>query len=185
MEDREILELFFQRSQQAVNESQIKYGEKLCRLAENLLGNLQDAEECVNDTLLGAWNSIPPNRPDPLLPYLYRTVRNLALKRYHRDTAQKRGGSGFDAVFSELENVLVSSGGPEAELDAKELSTALNAFLRLLSPRDRKLFLGRYWFGEAYDTLALRLDMTENSAMVRISRIRKKLKNYLVKRGMI
>lgn len=183
MEDREILDLFFDRSQRAIEETQEKYGEKLRRLAENLLGNTQDAEECVNDACLGAWDSIPPNRPDPLLPYLYKTVRNLALKRYHRDTAQKRGGDGFDAAFSELENVLATSGGPEAELDAKELARALNGFLKRLSSKDRALFLGRYWFGEAYDTLAFRLGMTENSAAVRLSRLRKKLRDYLVKKG--
>lgn len=183
MEDRQILDLFFDRSQQAIEATQEKYGEKMRRLAENLLGSSLDAEECVNDACLGAWNSIPPKRPEPLLPYLYKTVRNLALHRYHRNTAQKRGGCGFDAAFDELENVLVSPGGPESELDAKELGRVIEGFLRKLSSRDRALFLGRYWFGEAYDVLAFRLGMTENNAAVRVSRIREKLKSYLVKKG--
>ncbi len=185
MKDQEIVALYWERSQKAIEETQNQYGEKLRRLAENLLGSYQDAEECVNDACLGAWNSIPPNRPDPLLPYLYRIVRNQALKRYHHDTAQKRGGTGFHIVFEELEGVLVSPGGPEKELDAKVLSQTLNNFLRGLSHKDRTLFLGRYWFGEAYDTLALRLGLSENSCAVRVSRIRKKLKTYLTKKGVL
>ncbi len=183
MEDRKILELYFARSQQAIEETQEQYGDKLQRLAENLLGNNQDAEECVNDACLAAWNSIPPARPEPLLPWLYKTVRNIALKRYRRSTAQKRGGNCFDTAFEELENTLTDSGGPEAELDAKELGKLINAFLRRLSSRDRALFLGRYWFGEAYDTMALRLGITENNAAVRVSRTRAKLKKYLSGKG--
>lgn len=185
MEDREIVTLYWERSPRAIEETQRQYGEKLRRLAENLLGNFQDAEECVSDACLGAWDSIPPNRPDPLLPYLYRVVRNQALKRYHRETAQKRGGAGFDAAFEELESVLASSGSPEEALDTKELSQIVNGFLRGLSHKDRALFLGRYWFGEAYDTLALQLGLSENNCAVRVSRIRKKLKTYLARKGVL
>ncbi len=183
MDDRQILELFFSRSPQAIEEVQAKYGEKLRRLAENLLHNTLDAEECLSDALLGAWNSIPPARPDPLLPWLYKTVRNLAVKRFRRDTAQKRGGFTFDVAYEELEDVLASSGGPEAELEAKELAALLEHFLNGLSQKDRALFLGRYWFGEAYDTLAMRLNTTEDNCTVRLSRIRKKLRVYLVRKG--
>lgn len=185
MEDREIVNLFFDRSQQAIVETQEKYGEKLRRLAENLLNSTEDAEECVNDACLAAWSAIPPAKPEPLLPWLYKTVRNLALKRYHYNAAQKRGGNGFDAAFDELENTLCDSGSPESELDSKELARALNGFLRGLSLRDRRLFLGRYWFGEAYDTLSMRLGMTENNCAVRLSRLRNKLKTYLTKKGVL
>lgn len=183
MEDREILDLLFDRSQQGIDELQKKYGEKLRRLAENLLQNSWDAEECVNDACLAAWNSIPPARPEPLLPWLYKTVRNLAINRFHRSTAQKRGGFTFDAAFDELENMLVSDRRPEDALEAKELAKLLERFLGKLSPRDRALFLGRYWFGEACDTLAMRLNITENNCAVRLSRIRKKLRAYLIKKG--
>lgn len=183
MEDREIVRLFFDRSQQAVGEVHEKYGFRLQRLAENLLGNCSDAEECVSDALLAAWNSIPPNRPEPLLPYLYRLVRNHSLKRYRYNTAQKRGGDSFDAAYDELENCLASGRDPAAELDAKELTRALEGFLRTLSARDRKLFLGRYWFGERCGALAAQLGMTEDNVSVRLSRIRGRLKVYLEKKG--
>lgn len=184
MDDREIVALYWERSQTAIEETQKQYGEKLRRLAENLLGNFQDAEECVNDACLGAWNSIPPSKPDPLLPYLYRIVRNQALNRRRSGSAQKRGGGGFDAALEELEAVLVSpTGSPEQELDAKELGQVLDGFLRRLTHRDRVLFLGRYWYGEAYDTLALWLGISENACAARVSRTRKKLKTYLIKKG--
>lgn len=183
MDDRKIVALYHARSQSAIDETREQYGEKLRRLAENLLGSYQDAEECVNDAYLGAWNSIPPKSPDPLLPYLYKIVRNLAINRYHRQTAEKRGGFGFDAAFEELEDVLVSPNKIEDELDTKELTALINSFVKGLPLKDRTLFLGRYWYGEAYDTLALRLDMTENNCAVRVSRIRQKLKAYLEKKG--
>lgn len=186
LEDREILDLFFQRSQRAVEEVQAKYGARLQRLAENMLGDVQDAEECVSDACLGAWNSIPPHRPEPLLPYLYKIVRNQCLKRYRRESALKRGGDGFDAAFDELENWLgFQSQDPAAELDAKELAQALDQFLKKLSRRDRILFLGRYWFGEPYSALSAKLGITENNAAVRLSRIRDKLKKYLAEKGAI
>lgn len=183
MDDRKILELFFERSQSAIDETRAKYGDKLCRLAENILGSYEDAEECVNDTYLGAWNSIPPKEPEPLLPYLYRITRNIAITRFHRTTAKKRGGPGFDAAFDELEDVLVSTEGIEDEFDTKELSKLVNDFLKELPQRDRILFMGRYWYGEAYDTLALRLNISENNCAVRVSRIRHRLRNYLEKKG--
>lgn len=183
MEDKEIVRLFWDRSQQAVEAVQEKYGSRLLRLAANLLGDRRDAEECVNDACLGAWRSIPPNRPDPLLPYLYKILRNLCLKRRRSLTAQKRGGGDFDAALSELENTLSSPGGPAEELDLKELTALLDRFLQKLPRKDRVLFLGRYWFGESYESLSARLGFTENNAMVRMNRIRNRLKQYLLEQG--
>lgn len=185
MEDREILDLFFQRSQRALEELQQKYGGSMLRLARNILGNSGDAEECVNDACLGVWNTVPPRRPDPLLPYAYKIVRNLALKRYHWNTAQKRGGPGFDAAFSELEGCLSSprAADPAAELDRKELIGFIEQFLDGLPPLDRTLFLERYWFGESHGALGKKLGLTENNAAVRLSRIRKKLKKHLEQKG--
>lgn len=183
MEDREIIELFFQRSPQALEEVQGKYGSQLRHLAENLLGDARDAEECVSDACLGAWNSIPPNRPRALLSYLYKIVRNQCLKRRRGNSAQKRCGDTFDAAYDELENCISGSYDPAAELDAKELSQMLDQFLKGLSKGDRTLFLGRYWFGEPYSHLAARLGITENNAMARLSRIRQKLKKHLIEKG--
>ena len=190
VQDRQIIELFWERSQQALTLVQTRYGEKLRRVAENVVHNGLDAEECVSDTLLTAWNSIPPARPDPLLPWLYRTVRHIALRRYHHETAKKRGGGEFPLVFEEISELVGQTGEgersrPDALLDAKELGKVINQFVAGLSKRDRILFLGRYWYGEAYDTLALRLNMTENNCMVRISRLRRKLKKTLQEKGVL
>ena len=116
MKDREIVELFWKRSPQAVDALAMAYGTQLRRLAGNILSNPQDAEECVNDAYLGLWDSIPPARPQPLLPYALRVVRNLCLKRYHWNIAQKRN-SQFDLAYSELESCLADHTGPEQQLN--------------------------------------------------------------------
>lgn len=183
MTDEKILELFFDRSQQGISEVRDKYGGRLFRLANNILDDRLDAEECVNDALLTAWNSIPPQRPRPFLPWLYVTVRNIAMNRLRVNLAQKRGGGAFTESLEELEEVAGSHGAPESALDSRELARALERFLRRLSPTDRKLFIGRYYVGENYSTIAQRLDLTEKTCQVRAFRLRKKLKNYLEKEG--
>lgn len=183
MNDREIVQLFWQRAPGAVDAVEEAYGYQLRQLAENLLGP-QDAEECVNDAYLALWDSIPPAEPSPLLPYALRVVRNLCLKRYHWNIAQKRN-SQFDLAYSELESCLADHTGPEQQQDAKELRAALEGFLRGLSQRDRVLFLGRYWYACTHKELALRLGMTENNVAVRLSRLREKLRKYLLEKGVL
>lgn len=183
MEDHAIVDLYWSRDPEAIQRTGEKYGGYCRAIARNILPDRRDAEECVNDACLGAWRSIPPNRPDPLLPYLYKILRNLCLKRRRSLTAQKRGGGDFDAALSELENTLSSPGGPAEELDLKELTALLDRFLQKLPRKDRVLFLGRYWFGESYESLSARLGFTENNAMVRMNRIRNRLKQYLLEQG--
>ena len=179
MRDQEMVELFWRRSEQALDEVESAYGFQLRRLAGNLLGNPQDVEECLNDAYLALWDAIPPARPQPLLPYALRVVRNLCLKRRRYNTAQRRF-SPFDAAFGELEHMLADeSAGPEHRQDAAELTAALEGFLRGLPRRDRQLFLGRYWYGASHRDLGLRLGMSENNAAVRLSRLRDKLRRYL------
>ena len=184
MEDRWIVNLFWTRSPQALTAVEEAYGSQMLRLAESLLGNRQDAEECVNDAYLGLWNRIPPERPQPLLPYALRVVRNLCLKRYHWNSAAKRNTQ-FDVAFSEMEECLGSRDGPEREQDLKELTRALEGFLNTLSQKDRILFLGRYWYGASYRELAVRLGISENTGAVRLSRLRKRLRVYLTKKGVL
>ncbi len=183
MTDKKILDLFLNRSQQGIAEVREKYGGRLFRLAENLLGNRLDAEECVNDALLAAWNAIPPQRPDPLLPWLYATVRNIAMNRCRVNLAQKRGGGAFLDSLEELEEVADFHSAPETAMDSKELAQALDRFLQRLPPKDRALFLGRYYAGESYYAIAQRLHMTEANCQVRACRLRKKLKIFLEKEG--
>lgn len=181
MEDRQIVMLFHQRSETAIGELDKKYG-KLCRtLAYGILGSREDAEECVNDAYLGAWNAIPPARPDPLRPYLCRIVRNLSLKARDRREAAKRS-SPYDVALQELEECLPAAGTVEGELAAKELTAMLRDFLDALKREDRILFLRRYWFSDSYAQIARRMGLTEKNVSVRLSRLRRKLKDYLTER---
>ncbi len=185
MTDEKILDLFFSRSQQALEEVRDKYGGKLLRLAHNILGNCLDAEECVNDALLAAWSSIPPKRPMPLLPWLYSTTRNISMNRLRINSAQKRGSSRFCAALDELDDIFPDPNAMEDAVDGWELARVLNKFLGGLSKRDRSLFLGRYYSGETYRAMAERLDMTEHNCQVRASRLRKKLETILKKEGLL
>ncbi len=184
LEDREILDLYWARSEQAILETGRKYGAPVGRVAWNILADHQAAEECVDDTWLAAWNSIPPRRPDPLLTYLCKIARNLALSRRRSGLAQKRNSS-FDLALEELEDVLSAPGGPERDYEAKELAEAVNTFLRTLSREDRFAFLRRYWYGDPVKRIAARLGCGEHRVSVRLSRIRKNLKNHLEKEGLL
>ncbi|MBQ9837801.1 MAG: sigma-70 family RNA polymerase sigma factor [Oscillospiraceae bacterium] len=177
MDDRQIIALFYERSEQAIAELSKKYGDLCFKIAINILNNPQDAEECVSDAYLGVWNSIPPQNPDPLRSYLCRIVRNLALKKLRTNTALKRG-SQLEISLSELENCIPDNSFDE-HLSAKELTEQLNAFLSTLHRDDRAMFLKRYWFSESLSEIAKAFGITEHNASVRLSRIRKKLRQYL------
>ena len=177
MDDRQIIALFYERSEQAITELSKKYGDLCFKIAINILNDPQDAEECVNDAYLGAWNSIPPQNPTPLRAYLCRIVRNLALKKLRTNTALKRGGQ-LEISLSELENCIPDNTFDE-HLSAKELTEQLNAFLSTLHRDDRILFLKRYWFSEPLSEIAATFGITEHNASVRLGRIRKKLHQYL------
>lgn len=184
MRDEKILELFFQRSQEAVKAVSDQYGGKLRRLAENILGSWQDAEECVNDTLLAAWEGIPPARPEPLLPWLYSVTRHKAMNKLRHSSAQRRS-SAMTVALEELGDVVAGGESPAQELETAELTRLLNKFLGKLGKTDRQLLVGRYWYGEEYDTMAMRLGLTQNNCMVRVARTRKKLREYLHKEGVL
>lgn len=184
MDDKEILALYWARSEQAIEETGRKYGVTVRRVARNILGDERDAEECVNDTWLAAWNSIPPQRPDPLLTWLCRVARNGALAR-RRDSRAKKRDASFDVALEELEDCLAVPAQPERDYDARELSAAVNRFLAGLSYVDRCAFLRRYWFGDELSRIANRLEMQPHRLSVRLSRIRKNLKNYLEKEGLL
>ena len=177
MDDRQIIALFYERSEQAITELSKKYGDLCFKIAINILSDPQDAEECVNDAYLGAWNSIPPQNPAPLRAYLCRIVRNLALKKLRTNTALKRG-SRVEVSLSELEDCIPDNTFDE-HLSAKELTAHLNAFLSTLHRDDRAMFLKRYWFAEPLSEIAKTFGITEHNASVRLSRIRKKLRQYL------
>ncbi len=184
MTDTEIIGLFFERSEQAITELDKKHGSAVARVARNILGNEQDTEECVNDTYLGTWNAIPPNRPSPLRTFVCRIARNLATKKFHSNTAAIRN-SQYDLALDELEEVLSGGDSVEESYEAKELSAAINGFLAALNPSDRFLFIRRYWYSDPVKDIAEMADSTTNSVTVRLFRIREKLRLYLEKEGLL
>ena len=184
MEDSKIIELFFARSEQAIIELSKKY-EMICKkIAKNILNNMLDAEECVNDAYLGMWNTIPPQNPNPLLAYVSRIVRNIAIAKYHSNTAIKRN-SFYDIALDELESCLASSSSVEDELTAKELTIMLNCFLDTLEREKRVMFVRRYWYADSIPEIAERFHISNNYVAVCLSRIRGELKRYLEKEGAI
>lgn len=182
--DEEILDLLFVRSERALKELDVKYGKICHRLSYNILNSWQDVEECMNDAYLGIWNTIPPERPQPLLTYLCRIVRNCSLKCYHRKSAAKRN-SHYDVALEELEDCLAASRSVEEEMEARELTGLINSFLGTLSRENRVIFLRRYWFSDSYEEIAGYTGLTEKNISVRLTRIRKKLKHYLTEREVL
>lgn len=181
IEDEKIIQLFFERSEQAIKELDLKYGKVCHKVSYNILHNRQDAEECVNDAYLGTWNAIPPQRPNPLLTFLCKIVRNLSIMRHHSNTAIKRNST-YDVALEELEGCLASAATVEVEIEEDELTRIIDSFLETLSQENRVIFMRRYWFSDTYQQIAERVGITENNAAVRLTRIRKQMKDYLTER---
>ena len=182
MNDSEIIDLFYMRSERAIMELAAKYGNVCNKVAKNILNNILDAEECVNDAYLGAWNTIPPQNPNPLLTYICRIVRNLSIKKYHANTSVKRN-SFYDAALDELGECVSSSESVEAEISAKELTRQIDYFLDTLDAESRILFVRRYWYAYSISELAKQIGLKSNTVSVRLSRIRDKLRDYLKGEG--
>lgn len=184
MNDERIIELFFERSEQAIKELDVKYGRVCHTVSYNILNNRQDAEECVNDAYLGTWNAIPPAKPNPLLAFVCKIVRNISLKRYEHNTATKRN-SHYDVVLEELEDCLTSSTTIEEEIAERELTRIIESFLDSLSKENCVIFLRRYWFSDTYSDIAKQVGLTEKNISVRLTRIRKELREYLFEREVL
>ncbi len=184
MDDKKIIELFFNRSEQAIHELSEKYG-KLChKIAKNILNNNSDAEECVNDTYLGVWNSIPPNHPESLVSYVCKIARNIACKRYNYNTASKRN-SIYDVALEELEECLTSTKDVESEIESSLLTETIEQFLDTLDSKDRVIFMRRYYFSDSYAEIAEFTGLTEKNVSVRLTRLRSKMRDYLTERDYI
>ena len=181
MEDRQIILLLFNRAEAAIGALSQKFGDRLQRIALNILGNHHDAEEAVNDTYLALWNAIPPENPNPLSAYVYRTGRNIALKMFRTNTAQKRD-SRYDLSIEELAEILPGD-SLEETLDARILGQAISRFLDRLKPEQSAVFLRRYWFGDSVKDISRDLGVSENTLSVRLCRIRSQLKDYLCQEG--
>lgn len=181
MKDEEIIELFFRRSERAIRETDAKYGKYCHSIAFRILRSSEDAEECVSDTLFRAWNSIPPTKPTALQIYLGKIVRNIAFNKYEALRALKRGGGTVEEVLEELEECIPDRNDVEQEVMAKELMQIVNAFVCKLPRREAYVFACRYFYTESIDEIAKKFGMTKNNVNVILSRLRKRLKDYLVK----
>ncbi len=184
MNDRGIIELYLNREEQAIKESKDKYGPYCFAVAKNILGSAEDAEECVRTALLNTWNSIPPNRPQSLKLYLAKLTRRASLDRIELNSAQKRGGGELPMVLDELRESATNRHDPLTELEAKELSKAINTFLRTLPELDRNVFIRRCFFAETIPEIAKRYGISRGAADSRLARTRKKLREYLEKEGL-
>ena len=184
MEDSQIIALFYERSEQAIEELDRKYGAAVKKTATNILRSKQDVEECANDTYLGVWNTIPPQNLNSLISYVCRIARNLASVKYRRNTARKRNGQ-FDLVLDELAECIPSSVNVQSELEAKELSAAVNRFLDTLGYEDRFCFVRRYWYADSVSDIADRMNGDSRRISVRLFRTRERLYRYLKEEGLL
>ncbi len=182
LDDGKIIELLLMRSEHAIIELSEKYGTVCSRIARNILKNDFDAEECVNDTFLAVWNTIPPKKPDPLRSYIFSIARNISIAKYHAKTSLKRN-SYYDVAFEELEDCLTAYVTMEQKMASSELSKLLDSFLSTLGEDSQILFVRRYWYSDSISDLADRFQTTVNNVSVRLFRIRNKLKKYLQKEG--
>ena len=181
MEGQKIIKLLFGRSEAALTALAKRFGQRLHQTAMSILGSFRDAEETVNDTYLAVWNTIPPAKPDPLAPFVYKIGRNTALNRLRSNLAQKRNGT-YDLPLDELAGAIPGS-ALEEQVEARELGRAIDAYLDTLSYENRNIFLRRYWFGDSVKAIAKAFSLTQNTVSVRLSRMRSGLRTYLIKEG--
>ena len=183
MKDNDIIELYWCRDEKAITATADTYGNYCYSIAYNVLYNNEDAEECVNDTWMNAWNSIPPQRPSRLAIYLGKITRNLALNRYEMKTAQKRGSGQVEIALSELEGCVPSHTEIEQIMGEMTLVNAIETFLKAQPRTERNIFIGRYWYLHSIRKLALAYSMSESKVASLLFRMRNKLKLHLEKEG--
>lgn len=182
MEDREIIELFFARQESALEETGKKYGSILTHISENILRDAQEAQECYNDMLLGAWNQIPPARPDNLLAYLAKCIRYISLGRVDYRQAAKRNAEIVE-LTQELENGGFVSGMEDNRYEEGEIAGLISRFLKEKSYEKRVVFMRRYWYGDTIAEIAKQMQITQGKVKTILFRLRNELKEYLIKEG--
>lgn len=178
MEDIDIIGLFFERSEKAISEVTDKYGKRCLGIANNILLNKEDAEECVNTAYIKLWNAIPPKRPDSLCGYLFAVVRNTAINAYNR--IKRRS---CEALYDELDTILPKGGSLEEEYDSNETIQLINLYLKKDNRTSAKIFTARYYFNMSVSEIASVMDMSETAVKSRLSRTRSGLRKFLSERG--
>ena len=185
MEDKEIIDLYWLRSETAIAQTARKYGRYCRSIAHNILHNAEDSEECVSDTYLKAWENIPPRRPKKLAVFLGKITRNLALDRYRFYTAEKRGGGQMPVALEELAACVPAGDETGRIIDQIVLVELLNRFLGELPVSQRKIFMRRYWYVSDIKEIARDYAMTESGVRMSLMRSRKQLKELLEKEGVM
>ncbi len=185
MDDKELIKLYFDRNELAISETQRIFGGYLYTIAHNILGSVQDAEECVNDVLMRLWNHIPPAKPENTYAYFASVARSVARKRYSMKNAVKRGGGETEFVLDELRDCCTDSDTVEQQVDSHSLREAINDFLETLNPEHRKIFVQRYWYLCPVDDIAENLGVTKSKVTVTLMRTRQKLRKHLEQEGFL
>lgn len=183
LDDGVIIDMLFDRDESALTELSRKYGSYCVSIANNILRNREDSEECVNDTYMKTWESIPPEKPRILAAFLAKITRNLAIDRYRRDHSKKRGGDDMELIFEELEECVSDGSSVEATAERREILAAVNRFLGKLSAKNRIMFVSRYCYCESVHDIAARFGIKENNVSVSLNRTRAQLREYMRKEG--
>lgn len=183
MKDEQIVQLYWQRSEAAISETAARYGSYLAKIAYNILADFEDSSECINDTYLAAWNSMPEHRPQVLSTYLGKITRQLAINLFRKRNSAKRAGSQYALSLADLEDCIADRETPEQVVDAKQLDEAINTFVRGLSEQEQTLFIGRYFYFDSVKRVAEYCGIRESMAKGILYRTRQKLRNYLAKEG--
>lgn len=183
MEDNDIIQMYWNRDDRAIGATSEKYGHYCKAIAKNILGSEEDAEECVNDTYLKAWDSMPVHWPERLAAYIGRITRNLSFNKYKHNRMEKRGGGETALVLDELTDCISDTDDVEQTVDRKELQMAINYFVRNLPEQKRNIFIRRYWYADPVFEIAKDYGMLQGSVSKMLERTRKQLKIYLIERG--
>ena len=183
MDDKSIIDLYWARDELAISETDKKYGTYCRSIAYNILTNNEDADECVNDTYMGAWNSMPPHRPNALQIFLGKITRRLSIDRWRYNTAEKRGGSQTAVCLDELSDCIPSGSSPEKEAELHALQESYDRFIAGISQTERRVFLLRYWYLEPISAIAKTSHFSESKVRSMLHRTRQKLRNHLEKEG--
>lgn len=183
MEDSQIVALYFERDQRAIEETAAKYGPYCFSIAYNILRNREDAEEAVSDTYLGVWATIPPHKPVILSTFLGKITRRTAIKQWEKSRARKRGGGELALALEELSEFIPGGSTPDTVLETRELTRILNEFLRSLSKEERSVFVCRYWYLDSIADIAARFRFSQSKVKSMLFRTRKKLQATLNKEG--
>lgn len=185
MDDFQIVSMFWERDENAISEARAKYNAYCSSVAVNILNNSEDVEEVLNDTFFGAWNSMPPNKPQKLSTFLGKITRNLALKKYRQINAEKRGAGNVAISLDELAECIPHSTTVEDEVSIKELAQIIDSFLRILSDDERRVFLRRYWYFYSIEDISTQFGYSQSKIKMMLFRTREKLKKHLEREGVL